>query len=495
MALQDDSEIRMVATIDANNIVYGAFAVLPSGNTEIVSALGLKQEEPIAIEDLAHAFESLPAGDSAKMASFKQSIQFYVIPAQKVEPSQAADFIQPVTVEVDAQPIPLSFQGDSPQPSMVLPGPDTKAGTPRKVKVKAVVRRHPLAEPGWVGGDTHTHTRHSDGFLNGVWELTRAAQLAHHKWIAITDHTQWLVSQRDRSVHDFKDYIIDLEKEWPVVVVPSLEYSSQMRPHRKEPTDSHLLAYLIPKESEILPNIRNSEHTGHYTGKIMIDELERAGRGMFCNIAHPYSGTYPWFRPGQSKGYDDVFRRKEVIGIEIMSLFDFKPKGETIDRVRDLLSKNMKVCFFAGSDTHAIATFGSHTTFVPVAGGTFGADDVVGAFREGRTIATTGPFALLTVDEELPGSTVRAKGGRVTLRATYARPSLVVFAPKTLRYWCSWNNKVESIELTQTVARTAGTVRMEGFRVIDVPKGSHAVYGWVDHTFVSCYSSPIYIQS
>ncbi|HZH98805.1 MAG TPA: CehA/McbA family metallohydrolase, partial [Fimbriimonadaceae bacterium] len=403
-----------------------------------------------------------------------------------------------------------------------------RPGTDRKKIIRPIiVRTKTPTLLGWHPGDMHCHTEWSDGAPSTIPKLARRAKKADFSWLAPTDHAQmfdrkgsiygipWGIrSNRDGSqLDEFQNYIDEVRAVTDVVALPSFEYSSKKRIANSGDgaTDSHLLAVGdLRRDSDVLANPMEAAGLVPYDGEYLISQL--TNRNMVCSIAHPLSGSYPWFgRASETgKGFNDVLNDDRMIGVELLHTHlgsalnpiqavqnMLKPKREVLQKVQAELRSGNRLFFTAGSDAHGLSFFGNYYTYVFTGKSTATRADILEGLRKGNTVASSGPLVILTVDGEGPGSVVHLAGSStITLKVAWVGPSgLIQHAPRSIPVWLSWSNSVVEVPCSRSGEPNRGVVLYEGERKIGVPPGGRgALYAYVEHPLSSAYASPIFLR-
>jgi len=230
------------------------------------------------------------------------------------------------------------------------------------------------------------------------------------------------------------------------------------------------------------------------TGQYMINTF--ASR-CATSIAHPRHATYTWFYTPPVAGWNDYDPSGSPVGFEIMSNGSFA--GEFAlnsilgNEWRDRMLAGQRIYATAGSDDHFLVKFGHHWTYVYVPPGTpLNRSTIADAIRNGRTIASTGPFLSISVGNTMIGGSITAAQG------TDVDVTLVWKAPqKPLQIKLCVNGEIEFVDFSQaTDVGTDGNIQYNLEKHITVRPGTHGfIYGiGTAGPKDTVYTSPIYIH-
>ena len=211
----------------------------------------------------------------------------------------------------------------------------------------------PFDAPGeWYKGNLHTHTTESDGKLSPAENMQWHAGHGYH-FVAITDHNRLTDP-------------LAFNPRPPLLAIPSVEITA-----RRMPVEYHILSIGIDR----MPIAHNSDP------QATIEAVNNAG-GL-CFIGHPY-----W----HDHTLDDLLPLHGHMGIEIFNTGCWLEiqKGHSLVHWDGLLRRGQHVFGLAVDDSHfAYPDHGQG--WVWVRAGRLDQTSILGALRDGRFYASTGP--------------------------------------------------------------------------------------------------------
>ncbi|ACK41528.1 MULTISPECIES: CehA/McbA family metallohydrolase [Dictyoglomus] len=221
------------------------------------------------------------------------------------------------------------------------------------------VVREPYDKSGWVKGDVHLHSYHSDGELS-IEELIKFSIKRGLDFIFLTDHNK---------ISGFHTI------EWEFYpIYGGIEFTTFW---------GHFLGLGI---KEYIPwDLANPE-----VGIRKLSERVRSQGGVFC-VAHPYTisaPVCPGCRCELYLDYNFVDAMEVWTGSFEMRRFEIT---EALKKWRELLKNGYRITALGGSDMHKIEDIKEDVPLVYAYVEDLSEESILKAIREGRVYITTGP--------------------------------------------------------------------------------------------------------
>jgi hypothetical protein len=395
------------------------------------------------------------------------------------------------------------------------------------------------ATASWIPGDTHVHSRWSDGYPASIPQRAQMLRLAGLRWAIITDHAQMLFppgtlkvkaagftgelptgqkgsGASSAAVYEAYCHAVNAlntstgpEK---IVAFPGLEYSCY-DDDMADPGDPHVLFLGSYQSGDYIANTgSSSDHHDAQHGLDLIKALIGKSDGL-VSIAHPCDPIYPWFdRDDQSDlgTLATALPAKSSMGLEVLNGGGFaeNPASGTTrlsgTRValksiaghwNTLLQKGHHVAATAGSDCHllsALGRIGHFWTYIHLnSGEALTPNSVKTALREGRTIASTGPLLILSCAGKTIGDSLTSADLAGNPKAEVQLMGYFGGVPKAHVIYVGASGILRDDEI---VLQLQPSKAWTGTATSAVPSGTIAVRATYEDSKQSAYTSPMYVK-
>lgn len=253
---------------------------------------------------------------------------------------------------------------------------------------------------GWISGDSHNHTRHSDG--SGTIE-SNFAQAARQgiDYVTITDHSNshgWEEAQVSGATHG-------------IIPLRGNEYSGAQYTHA---------VFMGVEEEKNYSGLNPWEAVAEF-------KKDTEGRGLAW-AAHPYDGRLGDGTYNPATGWDswDQAWEADIDGIEVWNAWyagNYKVNAEARVKWDELNRAGRHLYGIATTDTHSSRYIGEAYSTVLVKDYT--AEGIMAAHRAGHLYGSNGPVIGLSVGKAIMGDDVTVKGTKqvtVKMTAEYIEP-------------------------------------------------------------------------
>ncbi|MCS7192227.1 MAG: CehA/McbA family metallohydrolase [Armatimonadetes bacterium] len=248
---------------------------------------------------------------------------------------------------------------------------------------------------GWYCGDTHSHTVYSDGNDTPA-QMVEAAIGEGLDWLVLTDHGVGPMVQHVLMAHQ---EALPLSEPGKFVVIPGEEFTT--------------LNYHANIINGIVLEMPNASLQQVIDAVLRMDNEERP---MTIKLNHPH-----W--SGTAKAAELAHQLQRLPLIE---LWNDNANGGNLTTLLwwELLNKGMKVFAETGTDSHNRKTsrLGHRRTYVYLGKEPLTPNNIVKAYREGRSFLSRGALVLFTVNGALSGSTVYGSQVKVKFWAQSIAP-------------------------------------------------------------------------
>jgi len=251
----------------------------------------------------------------------------------------------------------------------------------------APVRRVLKRPEGWYCGDTHTHTVYSDGNDTPA-QMVEAARGEGLDWLVLTDHGVGPAIQHVLTAHQ---EALPFSEPGKFVVIPGEEFTTPN--YHANIINGTVLEMLTSPLQRVIDVVLSADS----------DE-----RPITIKLNHPHwSGT---------PKAPDLARQLERLPLIELWNDDGDGGKATVLLWWELLNKGIKVFADTGTDSHnrKTARLGHRRTYVYLGDLPLTAENIVRAYREGRSFISRGALLIFTVNGSLPGGTVN--GSPVTVK-------------------------------------------------------------------------------
>jgi len=249
------------------------------------------------------------------------------------------------------------------------------------IKSLSVPVRRVLNRPnGWYCGDTHTHTVYSDGNDTPA-QMVEAARGDGLDWFVLTDHGVGPMIQHVLMAHQ---EAMPFSEPGKFVVIPGEEFSTLN--YHANIINGVVLEMPVAPLQQVVDTVLKMDNDEH---------------PITIKLNHPnWSGT-----PKASE------LARQLERLPLIELWN--DAGDNTARLTtllwwELLNKGLKIFAETGSDCHnRKGQLGGRRTYIYLGDLPLTAENIVRAYREGRSFISRGALLIFTVNNALPGSTVR----------------------------------------------------------------------------------------
>lgn len=364
-----------------------------------------------------------------------------------------------------------------------------EAGSQQEADAVRALRESPFSakelanQPGWYGGELHTHSSQSTGYTD-ISEVIRAAEMEKLDFLAVTDHftmAHWIALQQ-------------LHHEGRPLLLQSAEISGD-RGHANVHGLHEWINPLVDDNAQLTPLLHLPDG---YNMNDVADDAHRQG-GLFC-INHPLSGIMGWRYRDFDLRKADLFEiycsPEEDVTLQNLSLWD------------RLLCDGLHLTGVASSDSHqptqpGVWKLGEHITWIYA--DSLSTQGLLNSLRRGHAYAAAKgcrmTFAAQCGEKSaVMGDTLTVRDGEsirfcVTMQGVPAG-NLFLMQDGTIldmRYFDGSPAKTYTFQLDSGAVLPGGSfLRLEYYQVLgNPPYFGYSKHSWRDMQFLS---NPIWLK-
>jgi predicted metal-dependent phosphoesterase TrpH len=238
------------------------------------------------------------------------------------------------------------------------------------------------APPGWLKGDLHLHSNHSDGRW-AIEDIVEHVRLHRLDFLALTDHNT--ITGRAALLRALRAAALD------PVLIDGMELTTYW---------GHANALGVTEWIDWRVRGPGGEGTG-MTGSIETAARTVHERGGLFVVNHPRSVGYPWCTGCRWEYGDETLAYADAIEV----LNGAWPRRQNVGGLAlwdRWLTAGRRIPAVAGTDSHGFARRPELLGFTYVMSGRNGAE-ILAAVKEGRTYLSRGPSVVWAEDDDRPG--------------------------------------------------------------------------------------------